>query len=264
MNLISGSLTRVAPRRADDVIGPLGHEPQHDAGHDDEHQQPAVEIGEDEAQRQHCAEVVDEAGGQNHLAQRRFTLPGFDHHGIDHGHGGGREGDAGDLGLVQGPAEHQLGKGPHAGKRQQEGRRADGQARPQVGPQRYRVNLRPGQERQHAAAQHGQEVRPVGRAQDLLAIAEVDIARGDADEDFDQRHRDADPNGNQAGDQRQPHPQRRYGPGVLEHRERSRVKRLLAGRREQPAPALTEINRVFHITIPTPPPSGDAGRSHQR
>ena len=65
-------------RRAQRVMmncGPLGHEPKHHARHDDEDQQPEVEIGKDEAERQHRPEVVDEARGQNRFAQRRFVLP---------------------------------------------------------------------------------------------------------------------------------------------------------------------------------------------
>ena len=146
----------------DDEFGPLGHEPEHEAGDDDKHQKPDVEVGEDETQRQHRAKVVDETGRQNHFAKGGFALARLDHDSIDHRHGGRGERDAGDLGLMQGPAENELREEPNAGKRQQKRRNADGHARPEVGPQRYRINLRSGQKRQHAAAQHGEEVRPVG------------------------------------------------------------------------------------------------------
>src|SRR5439155_3978380 len=83
------------------------------------------------------------------------------------------------------------------------------------GPQRNGINLRSRQKCKNAAAEHGEEVGPVGGTQDLLPIAEVDVARGDADEDFDQGDGDADTNGNEAGDKRQTNPNRRDEPDIV-------------------------------------------------
>jgi hypothetical protein len=108
---------------------------------------------------------------------------------------------------------------PHAGKRKQKRQHANRQAGAQIGAQRNRINFRARQERQHAAAQHRQEIRPVGRLQDMLAAGEVKVAREDAEQDFDERHGNADANGNQAGRERQPHPDGGHKPNVLMHKK---------------------------------------------
>jgi hypothetical protein len=53
----------------------------------------------------------------------------------------------------------------------------------------------------------------------MLAAGEVNIAREDAEQDFDERDGDADADGNQAGRERQSHPDGRDEPNILMHKQ---------------------------------------------
>jgi hypothetical protein len=52
----------------------------------------------------------------------------------------------------------------------------------------------------------------------MLATGEVNVTGNDADENLDECHGNADADGNQAGDERQSHPDGRYKPNVLMHK----------------------------------------------
>ena len=138
----------------DDELRQLWHEPQHHRRHHHENEQPDVEVGEKRAERQYRAQIRDEARRQNRFAERGLAKTAFDHHRVNDGDRRGGQRDAGDLRLMQRPAEHELREQPHTGKRKQKRQHANRHAGAQIGAQRNRINFRARQERQHAAAQH--------------------------------------------------------------------------------------------------------------
>jgi hypothetical protein len=182
---------------------------EHDSSHDHEDNQPEVEIGEQDAQRQHRTQVIDEVGRQDEFAEIGVIEAGLDHHGIDNSYRGGRERDACDLRALHIPACGKIGKGPRACKRQKERDNANRQARFQMPTQRFGINLGPGKEGQQARAKGGKEVDPGRR----LEVEE--IAADDTDANLDERHRNAQPNRNHAGDERHTHPCCRNKPDVI-------------------------------------------------
>ena len=177
------------PDRQPEQPGQQRHADRTDGDEDD--QQPAV-AGEQAAEGQHGAQVGDEARGEDEFAEVVPVQPGFHHHRVDHRHRRGAQRDPADLGGVQVPAQHQPAERERAEERQRERDRADGQARLPVPAQRHRVDLRPGQERQHQGTRAGQERDHVGLGDVLLDAGDVAGQRADHDLHQCRRHRDLD------------------------------------------------------------------------
>src|SRR5664280_1126946 len=143
-NLISGSLTRPPTVRSTTRVRAGMNHIAARGDHDEDREQP-VEVREQPAQGEHGAQVGDEAGGQDHLAEVGPVEPGLDHHGVDDRDRGRTQCDAGDLGRVRGPAQHQPAEQQRADERGDETDDPDAEAYPPVPAQADRVDLGPGE-----------------------------------------------------------------------------------------------------------------------
>jgi len=96
-----------------------------------------------------------------------------------------------------------------AGEGQGEAERPDHQAGAQVAAEGQRVDLGPGQEGEQHRAGAGQEGGESGLLDEIVAVGQV--ARDRSHHDLDQRHRDADADGDQAGQKGESYPGGRDG-----------------------------------------------------
>jgi hypothetical protein len=100
------------------------------------------------AEEQHSSQVGDEARREDQLPDLLGGETGFDHDPVDDCHRRRRQGEPGNLGRLELPAEQPVRRGKRGDERRAEADCADRDARPKVAAKGRRIDLGAGEERQ--------------------------------------------------------------------------------------------------------------------
>lgn len=201
-------LRRAIAVTAEETGGEPGEHREGDHAGEDEDERPPGEGREDEAERQHRAEVVHEAGGEHDLAEVRAVEPELQHDGIHDRDRCGGQGDPDQPGRGRAEVEHEIRDGRTAEERREEACQPDEGRLLPAPPKHGWIQLGAGEEREDDRARAGEELDPrLPRSERGPADGGADDElRDGAHDDLGQRRRDAKPDGEQGGDEREPEP----------------------------------------------------------
>ena len=161
MNLTSGSLTCVAPRRVNNRLCPARHEPEDDQRHDHKQQEPDIIVRKQHAQREHRPEISNETRSKNHFAHGSIAESALDHDGVNDRDRCCRKRDSCDLRLVQRPAKNELRNKPNEAEWDSKRKHSDQNAPPPIGLQRNWIDFCSSEKGEHATAKQGEKVGPL-------------------------------------------------------------------------------------------------------